>query len=802
MKHLLLLIFLTGFLNSWGQEKNIGLITGSVLDEQSKALQGATVQLLPFTDSTMSRTGLTGPNGDFEIDHLPFGFYKLKVSYVGLQTVILDSIYFRMERFDFNLNDIILKQTASSGMDAIIVYAEKPLIQSKDGNITFNAGESALSAGSNASDLLANVPLISKDPSGKIMVRGKSPKILVDDKPVELNLEQLQDLLESMPGSSIEKIEVMTNPPPQYAGEEGGVINIVTRKGTIGINGRISTYAGTRGEEGGNLSFHYRKQGLTFSIHAGAGYNTYTGNGFYNRTNNDHSTLYSGNHYRNENLRPNGRASINYDVTKFHNLNLVLQYNQNNFENLNNLAYVASNAVGDITKVFDRSIQSNGENKSPDITFSYTAKTKRPGETFQLITNLNRSENRNTREFYEEYFNPDHSATGKDSTQKQETHNFFNGKNIRLNYDLPLDNKKTFISLGSFYNASRSAMNSDASFFNATSTGWDPLNALTNHFLFYQYITNMRGSIKQMFGENLNISAGLAAEQTRVRFDLFKTNSAENNAYWNYLPFARLSKSWEKIYSVSLSYRRTIRRPGVNEMNPTIDSSDEYNIRYGNPGLKPSLSHNFDVVLGKSKNGSYNNIAVGYNQADEIFSQLRISPQELTWQNISGSKEYEISTWNGFTLYQKIKLNMSGRYSYKVYSAYDKEYRKFKDGGSFSFNLNSNYNWKDLYSATGSINYNRYANPQGTTRSSLGMNFGLQARLLEKKLVINLNVTDPFLQQENRTLTYGSSFTQENYNTTQTRNFRLTFSYVFSNSGSTKKMAALKNVLNNSTHAH
>jgi outer membrane receptor for ferrienterochelin and colicin len=47
---------------------------------------------------------------------------------------------------------------------------------------------------------------------------------------VELNLQQLQDLLESMPGSSIEKIEVMTNPPPQYANEQGGVINIVTKK--------------------------------------------------------------------------------------------------------------------------------------------------------------------------------------------------------------------------------------------------------------------------------------------------------------------------------------------------------------------------------------------------------------------------------------------------------------------------------------------------------------------------------------------------------------------------------------------
>ena len=114
------------------------------------------------------------------------------------------------------------------------------MIESKDGNITFNASESAFAAGSNASELLNNVPLVTKDPNGKILVRGKEPKILIDDKPVELNLQQLQDMLESLPGSSIEKIEVMTNPPPQYANEQGGVINIVTRKGRVGMGGRIS----------------------------------------------------------------------------------------------------------------------------------------------------------------------------------------------------------------------------------------------------------------------------------------------------------------------------------------------------------------------------------------------------------------------------------------------------------------------------------------------------------------------------------------------------------------------------------
>ncbi|HJW16542.1 MAG TPA: outer membrane beta-barrel protein, partial [Flavisolibacter sp.] len=128
--------------------------------------------------------------------------------------------------------------------------------------------------------------------------------------------------------------------------------------------------------------------------------------------------------------------------------------------------------------------------------------------------------------------------------------------------------------------------------------------------------------------------------------------------------------------------------------------------------------------------------------------------------------------------------------------------RKFRDGGSLSFNLNSNYNWKNLYSATTGFTYNRFANPQGTTRSSLGMNFGLQARLLGKKLILNLNITDPFLQQEYRTSTYGTNFTQENYNSSQTRNVRLTISYVFSNNGSNKKMAALKKVYKDQNTTH
>ncbi len=270
------LILGLGVLSQDAKKNSTGIITGNLLDSSnSKAITNASVQLIG-SNNTITR--LTDKNGEFSFTDLSFGYYSLNISYVGYATLRIDSINVRAERADFNLADIMLS-TKSKELESVVVYAEKPLIQSKDGNITFNASESAVAAGSNASELLNTVPLISKDPNGKILVRGKEPKILIDDKPVELNLQQLQDLLESLPGSSIEKIEVMTNPPPQYANEQGGVINIVTRKGKVGMGGRLGITAGTRGEGTINGSFNYRKNKFSINVSAGTTANRYVGFG-------------------------------------------------------------------------------------------------------------------------------------------------------------------------------------------------------------------------------------------------------------------------------------------------------------------------------------------------------------------------------------------------------------------------------------------------------------------------------------------------------------------------------------------
>ncbi len=192
---------------------------------------------------------------------------------------------------------------------------------------------------------------MANDPDGKVVVRGKEPKILIDDKPVDLNAQQLQDFLESMPGSMIERIEVMTNPPPQYANEQGGVINIITRKGRVGASARVTVTAGTNGERNISGNLNYRKKGLAINFNLNTGDNRVNGNGYSKRENiYKDSTNYfnSTNSYRNRNTRPGARLSIDYDIDRYNIVNVLLLFNHNDFRNRSENEYTNLNRIEEI----------------------------------------------------------------------------------------------------------------------------------------------------------------------------------------------------------------------------------------------------------------------------------------------------------------------------------------------------------------------------------------------------------------------------------------------------------------------
>jgi hypothetical protein len=319
---------------------------------------------------------------------------------------------------------------------------------------------------------------------------------------------------------------------------------------------------------------------------------------------------------------------------------------------------------------------------------------------------------------------------------------------------------------------------------------------LSNDIQFHQNIFFYRAALRYSIQPEFNITAGAQVEQTTTKFDLVNDTSNYANNYWSPLPFVTIIKKWANDVSITASYKRSIQRPGLNQLNPSVDYSDPYNTRFGNPYLQPYFADNFDFIIGKYNKLFYANVSVGYNMLNDIYSSIRTLQPDgkttTTWQNLSGRKEYDANTWGGYTINKKAKVNLSLGFTYNVYSEHDRTVNNYHNGGSVFSTFNGSYLFNELLNSNASVTFNRFANPQGTVRSTISMNIGIQQKFLKKKLVLSLSVVDPFRQQQNKYFIYASNFNLESFSTTRTKNFRIAVSYLLSKKPKSNRDALIK----------
>jgi hypothetical protein len=785
LKTIMILGWCLVFFKTTAQKNNVGNIIGTVIDAQSSKSINAAVQCILLSDTTIIHNTSTDKQGNFELDSLPYGYYKIKISSVGYNIKIIDSIHIRLERNDFNLNEILLS-TKTNQYNEVVVYAEKPIIENKDGKIIFNVGETAAANSSNANDLLKTTPLVTVDADGNILLKGKEVKILIDDKPVELNAKQLQDMLESMPGSFIEKIEVMTTPPPQYANERGGVINIVSKKGRAGGTLRANLYYGTRGESGGNITIGYRKNKWSTQLNLGLSQNKFTGTSYSRRTNvytDSANFFYTDANNNNRNTRPNLKWNTDYEINKRNSVNITINYNSADSKNQSLTEYTNMNQLRNPYRISDRDVVTIADNNNLTLSSSYIWKDKSKTGVIKLITGFTLAHNDQTKDFYQQFFDGTRVPTGIDSTQKQE--NSIDAKNysVRLNYDKPLDSGRYFLNLGINYLSNNSDNDLRTLFLKKPELQFVKNNVLSTLFDFHQNIWQGRAAVRYRLLTDFFATVGIQAEVTKTILNHASLNNQFKNDYISWLPFTTITRKYANNTSLTLTYKKSIQRPGINETNPAIEYSDPYNLRFGNPFLLPYYAHNFDFIVGKWNKKFSWNTSVGYNALQNLYAPIRTLQTDgktfITYQNISNRKEYEASIWGGYTYAKNSRINMSVGYNYNIYSEFDKKNLRYRDGGSLTSNINGNYNPSDIMQYGMAVTYNRFANPQGTVRNNISMNFNVQRKFFRKTFTITLTAVDPFIQQENRTFTFGNNFNLENYSFTQTRNFKIAITYNF-----------------------
>ena len=165
--------------------------------------------------------------------------------------------------FSQNVQDTTKVKT----VETVVLEGKKKLIERKPDRLIFNIGNSVAAAGGTALDALKATPNV-KINNDAISIVGKSTVlVLIDDKEVYMNGEQLSRYLEGISAENLSKIEVITTPPAKYSAEgNSGIINIVTKKMKVNswnANVGSSYQRSRRNTWRSNAAFNLQKDKIT-----------------------------------------------------------------------------------------------------------------------------------------------------------------------------------------------------------------------------------------------------------------------------------------------------------------------------------------------------------------------------------------------------------------------------------------------------------------------------------------------------------------------------------------------------------
>jgi outer membrane receptor protein involved in Fe transport len=595
--NLLMVLFLSIGLNTFAQQATVkGSVSGRLVDAATnQPLEFATVALIKKADNLPAKSALTDLQGNFKLDNLPDGFYLLRATYVGYGTFTKDSIRIDGNKKTFAFGAIKLKQTKGI-LKEVAVKAQRSTIQVGIDKKVFSVDQSLVSQGGSATDLLSNVPSVQVDVDGNLNLRGSSNvRVLINGKPSALTGSNMADILQSIPASSIENIEVITNPSSKYDAEgQSGIINIVLKKNArLGLNGSVSGSVGNQNTYNGSVNVAYQTKAVNLFAYYSYRKANRQGNGFTNRISYDPAGPIYQDQIANQSFNFNAhnvRAGIDINLDQ----KTTLSFNGNaNLRSRNRFQFgntTIRNSAGVLTSLTQQNAgsYSNG-NSNYDFNSDFEHRYKKQGEV--LTANIGYSigdEAANDFQIvnYTNYTPPASRTHNQINDNGEKGHNI----NLQADYVLPMSNGRK---LEAGYRSTFSQNDNRNEVDSLLGTTYAPDNNLTNHFLYQEQIHAVYTNYQQQFGK-FGIQGGLRLEDAVIRTLLRDNGERHNQDYFRIYPSLFLSDKISDAQTLQLSYTRRVSRPRDRQITPFLDKSDPNNYQQGSPGLKPEDTHSFE----------------------------------------------------------------------------------------------------------------------------------------------------------------------------------------------------------------
>jgi len=206
-----------------------GFISGTITEQGSGIpLEYSTIAIYSASDSSLVGGTVSDREGNFSISKVPLGHYYIEMNYIGYDKAIVGEVLLSPvnRSMDLGVTELAVSLQA---IDEVEIVADRKHVDYRLDKKVISVSQDINAAGGTAVDVLENTPSVSVDIEGNVSLRGSgSFTVLIDGKPTVLSGSEA---LRQIPASTIENIEIITNPSAKYDPDgNAGIINVVMKR--------------------------------------------------------------------------------------------------------------------------------------------------------------------------------------------------------------------------------------------------------------------------------------------------------------------------------------------------------------------------------------------------------------------------------------------------------------------------------------------------------------------------------------------------------------------------------------------
>lgn len=724
-----------------------GTIKGKVSDLSSSLPVDADVKLFKQGDSALVKGAKCNASGEFTLDAVPAGTYRLEVSLIEYSTLNVENISLTSGQ-TVSLDTITLKKQNVS-TDEILVEEEKGLIQLTADKKIFNVEKSALTKGGTALDVLKKTPLVDVDINDNVSLRGsQNVKILIDDKPSRFAS------LKQIPADAIERVELITNPPAKYEAEGvTGIINIVMKKnenlgfqGSLNGGGNYSDYLSGWG--GLDISLKKKKVSAFGNFYSG----TWDNKSGYSSTTTylvQPSVLQSSGTGKNHGYWIWAQGGFEYELAQGKNIGFEGSLGTGKwFNNDNGLARNFSSS-GSLMDYYTQTSDRNGlwENFTGSLYFNN--KINELGREWSGDITFSRNRNEMKMQLNKQDFDSLSMPVNNTPLEQRDTTLMKNyNLNVQTDYTHPLS-QTTKIETGY-----KGTFRTNDNEFKSDTLDYSLNNFVTNtdtknRFKLSEYINAVYGTFSGSI-KDFSYKAGIRVEQTNTTGELLTNNTQFKQNYFDIFPSASISQKIGSANQLQLSYSRRITRPNMWRMNPFYRKWSPRFAMVGNPELKPEYSDSYELSFMFFSPVATITPLVFYRQNHDVISSYNYLQDSIitvtTFRNATGSKSYGLDLLINSRALSWFNLN-------GTFSFYDTKFDSdpgltdyaSEDGFTWKANIRSTFTFTNLFNLELYYSYTgKKINAQGTEVPTQNFDIGISKSFLNDALTVSLKASDIF----------------------------------------------------------